>query len=95
MTTAKISHRTITRTRTKDSSSLLSTEYKERKERCFRKQSSCILACLEKKKKKKASLHSRKQKKIIEKGQQEIREGTDKFSVRLKNEKCKTKTLIK
>lgn len=47
------------------------------------------------KKKKKASLHSRKQKKIIEKGQQEIREGTDKFSVRLKNEKCKTKTLIK
>lgn len=50
MTTAKISHRAITRTRTKDSSSLLSTEYKERKERCFRKKSSFILACLEKKK---------------------------------------------
>lgn len=94
MTTAKISHRTITRTRTKDSSSLLSTEYKERKERCFRKQSSCILACLEKKKKKPAYIVGNK-KKNIEKGQQEIREGTDKFSVRLKNEKCKTKTLIK
>lgn len=94
MTTAKISHRTITRTRTKDSSSLLSTEYKERKERCFRKQSSCILACLEKKKKSQLTQQETK-KKIIEKGQQEIREGTDKFSVRLKNEKCKTKTLIK